>query len=313
MLALINPTPFIVSGLVAGSVYGMAAMGLVFTYKVSRVVNCAYGATAMFCAYMYWQTHIAWGWPVTTALPFAAIVVPALLALVSERFVYRHLGSASVFAKTAASIGVLLALYGVSLYYWQDDLSSGVLQAPGVFSKARLFSLGSVNVSSQQLGIVVTVLAIVIVLGLLLRFTRTGISLRAVVVNRDLAELRQIDTLWSTRVAWISSYILAGIAGIMFASLVGGDPLTLTEIVIYSLSAAAVGGLVSLPLAFAGGLFLGLIEALGLAYLPDGDFWSQLRSTAPFFVLLGALVIRSRAFSARDYSENRIAMLFDLA
>src|SRR5262249_5556385 len=154
----------------------------------------------------------AWGWPVAVALPIAAIVVPTALAVLSERFVYRHLGSASVFAKTAASIGVLLALYGVSLYFWQDDISSGKLQAPRVFSKAKLVGFWGVNVSSQQLGIVLSVLAVVLVLVVLLRFTRTGIALRAVVVNRDLAELRKINTLWSTRVAWISSYILAGLA-----------------------------------------------------------------------------------------------------
>jgi branched-subunit amino acid ABC-type transport system permease component len=58
LIAILNPTPFIVSGLVTGSVYGMSAMGIVFTYKVSRVVNFAYGAVAMFCAYCRWGRRI---------------------------------------------------------------------------------------------------------------------------------------------------------------------------------------------------------------------------------------------------------------
>ena len=313
LLGVTDPTPFIVGGIVSGSVYGMAAMGLVFTYKVSRVVNFAYGTIAMFCAYIYWQVNVDWGVTSWIAMPIAVLVTPTLLALVTERVVYRKLASASVFAKTAASIGVLLALYGISLYYWQASVLNGRLRAPTVFSRAQAARINGVNISWQQIGIVSSVLAIVLILFVLLRFTRTGISLRATVVNRDLAELRGIDTLASTRIAWIVSYILAACAGVLFASLVGGDPLTLTLIVIFSLSAAAIGGLTSLPLAFGGGVFIGVAAGLALAYQPTGVFWSQLRLSMPFFVLLGALVIRWRAFSVRDFAENRTAVLHDLA
>ena len=125
-----NPLPFVVGGLVNGSVYGLTAMGIVFTYKVSRVVNFAYGAIAMFCAYSYWQVHVSWGVPAPFAVVVSVVVIPTILAVLSERFVYRALAEASVFATTAATVGILLAVYGVVLYIWNERIVTLRLQTP---------------------------------------------------------------------------------------------------------------------------------------------------------------------------------------
>ena len=64
--------PFIVFGVFAGSVYGLAAMGVVLTYKTVGVFNFAYGAVAMFCAFTYWQLHVGWhlsAWVVAARAP----------------------------------------------------------------------------------------------------------------------------------------------------------------------------------------------------------------------------------------------------
>src|ERR1700722_12351062 len=113
MFAIINPTGFILSGLVTGAVYGLAAMGLVFTYKVARVVNFAYGVVAMFSAYCYWQFTNQWHWPVPVGILVSVVVIPTALALLSERVVYWQLRGSSVFARIAASAGILLAVYGI--------------------------------------------------------------------------------------------------------------------------------------------------------------------------------------------------------
>lgn len=307
-----NPTPYIVGGLASGAVIGMAAMGIVFTYKVSRVVNFAYGAIAMFCAYCYWQFRFEWGWTPYLSLPLTIVIIPAALALLSERFVYRRLSGTSVFARSAASIGVLLALFGLSQYFWHDDIANARIKAP-LFQNKKIFSVLGTNISQQQVGIVACVAAVVLLLFVLLRFTTTGIALRAVVVNRDLAELRGISAVKVTQVAWIISYCLAAFAGVLFSAIIGGDATTLTLIVIASLAAGALGGLVSLPLAVVGGLVLGLASELVRGYQPKGELWSQARLTIPFLVLLVALVLRARALSGRDHAEGRTALLHDLA
>ncbi|HLI74673.1 MAG TPA: hypothetical protein VKU86_12410, partial [Acidimicrobiales bacterium] len=50
----------LVIGVFSGSIYALASMGVVLTYKTVGVFNLAYGAVAMFCAYTYWQLHDAW-------------------------------------------------------------------------------------------------------------------------------------------------------------------------------------------------------------------------------------------------------------
>jgi branched-subunit amino acid ABC-type transport system permease component len=308
----VNPLPFLVGGLVTGAIYGLAGMGLVFTYQVSRVINFAYGANAMFCAFCYWQFRVSWHMSPLIAVPLAVLVIPTVLALVIERIVYRRLADASMFAKTAASMGLLLAFYGMSLYLWNGPIVLNNLTPPSIFPTA-LVRLPGVTVNGQQIGIVLCVAVIVIALILYLRLTTSGVTLRAVVVNRNLAEMRRINSVRVTRQAWVVSYILSGLAGLLLASFTNGDPSTLTLIVIDSLAAAALGGMVSLGWALGGGLLLGLGAALMVGYLPSTAVWSQAQLSLPFLVLLVALVLRARSLQATDHAESRTALLSDLA
>jgi branched-subunit amino acid ABC-type transport system permease component len=302
---------FIVAGLVSGAIYALAAMGIVFTYQVSRVVNFAYGGIGMFCAYCYWQMHVQWNWPAVISLPLAVLVLPTGLALLSERFVYRRLANASLFAKTAASIGVLLAFYGLSLYFWTNPIQLQELQPPPIFPTSTV-RLPGVTVSGNQIGIFLASLVIVALLFIYLRLTPSGVALRAVVVNRDLAELRGIDTTRTTRLAWIISYVLAAIAGCLLASFTGNDPLTLTLVVVYALAAAVLGRLMSLPWAVAGGILLGLGDSLMLGYLPQGQFISQVRLALPFAFLLVALIVFAKRLAHTTHGESRTALMADL-
>ncbi|MGF7234607.1 MAG: ABC transporter permease subunit [Frankia sp.] len=304
--------PFIVAGLVTGAIYGLAAMGLVFTYQISRVINFAYGANAMFCAYCYWQLRVDWNISPIIAVPISVLVIPIVLGVVIERAVYRRISDASMFAKTAASMGLLLAFYGISLYVWHGAIVVNKLRPPSIFPDV-LVHLPGVTVTGEQIGIVLCISLIVVALLMYLRLTTSGITLRAVVVNRRLAELRRINTVRVTRQAWVISYILSGLAGLLLASFTGGDPATLTLIVIDSLAAAALGGLVSLGWALGGGLFLGLGGSLMLGYLPSSQVWSQAQLALPFVVLLAALVLRARSLQATDHSESRTSLIADLA
>jgi branched-subunit amino acid ABC-type transport system permease component len=302
---------FAVAGLVSGAIYALAAMGIVFTYQVSRVVNFAYGGIGMFCAYSYWQMRVQWDWPAGISLPLAILVLPTILALLSERFVYRRLATASLFAKTAASIGILLAFYGLSLYFWTTPITLQTLNPPAIFPQST-FHLGNVVVNYNQLGIFLTAVVIVVLLFAYLRFTPSGVRLRAVVVNRDLAELRGIDTTQTTRLAWIVSYVLAAVAGVLLASFTGNDPLTLTLVVVYALAAAVLGRLMSLPWAIFGGILLGLGDSFLLGYLPQGQFISQVRLALPFAFLLVALIIFAKKLTKTTVGESRTALMGDL-
>jgi len=72
--------PFIISGLVTGSVYGLAGAGLVVTYKTSGVFNFAHGALATVAAYLFYTLHIVHGMPWGVAAVLCAFVLPLPLA-----------------------------------------------------------------------------------------------------------------------------------------------------------------------------------------------------------------------------------------
>lgn len=73
--------PFIISGLVTGSVYGLAGSGLVVTYKTSGVFNFAHGALATIAAYLFYTLHIEHSMPWGFAAVICAFVLPIPLAL----------------------------------------------------------------------------------------------------------------------------------------------------------------------------------------------------------------------------------------
>src|SRR4051794_7234349 len=77
--------PFIIAGLVTGAVYGLAAVGLVLTYKTSGIFNFAHGALATIGAYVFYELYVrsGWSWPLAAAV--AVLVVAPILGLLMER------------------------------------------------------------------------------------------------------------------------------------------------------------------------------------------------------------------------------------
>lgn len=304
-----NPLPFVLSGLVSGSAYGLAAVGLVFSYRISRTINFAHGAIAMFCAFSYWQFNVEWGWPAALALPVAAVAEPLAFGYLSERLVFRSLAGATIFSSTAASVALLLAIFGVSQWFWTLDF----VRVPSIFPR-RVVQLPGVVASTSQLGTVAVAAGLAAGTLLLLRATRTGLVLRAVVDRPELAGLKGIDARRAGRQAWMFSYLMAGVSGVLLAPLVGSNPLALTLLVIYALVAAALGSMRSLVMTFAGGILLGLTDAMALGYLPQGTITSRARGIVPFAVLFVALVAQSRRLSRVEQfgSVSSAAALEDL-
>jgi hypothetical protein len=99
--------PFIAIGLFAGSVYALAAMGLVLTYKTSGIFNFAYGAIAMFCGFTFWQLRD--GWHITIKLPSPLPTIgPGLPPLTEQVALLLGEAHAAVSASLAPSFGAFV-------------------------------------------------------------------------------------------------------------------------------------------------------------------------------------------------------------
>ena len=67
--------PYVILGVFGGSIYALAALGIVLTYKTSGIFNFAYGGLAMLCAYVFWQMRDRWHWSQWIAIPVLLVVI----------------------------------------------------------------------------------------------------------------------------------------------------------------------------------------------------------------------------------------------
>jgi branched-chain amino acid transport system permease protein len=277
--------PYIVIGLFSGSVYALASMGLVLTYKTSGIFNFAYGAIAMFCGFTFWELRDGWGISQWLSIPILLLVVAPLLGIIAER-VFRPVSALSAEIQIVISIGILGILQALArILYGSQDRS-----LTSIFSTAT-FSVGkSLHVSYTQLFTLILAGALGGGLYLLLHRTRFGLATQAVVDNRDLSALIGVSSETVSRVAWIISTVFAGLVGILLSSSQGLDVYTLFLVVTAAFAPAVFGKLVSLPLAFLGAMVLGVAQSILAKYGSSGTV-ADLETALPFIVLFVLLVV----------------------
>ncbi|MGO4630422.1 ATP-binding cassette domain-containing protein [Streptomyces sp. 2RAF24] len=300
---------FVLSGLVSGALYALLATGLVLSSAASGLFNFAHGATAYLCALAFYELHSGFGWPaVPTALLLVLGVAPGL-GWALDRLMFRKLARVGETAQITATIGLLVALPAAGL--WAVELLEragapvrpaenqfglpGVGPSPAV-SWQPFAGLGvdGVGVDSDQLITWVVTAAVAAGLWVLLRHTRLGLRLRAAVDNRSLAELRGVDADRLSSVAWMLSSGLAGLAGVLATPLLGLSAHDYTLFLFVSATAAVLGRFASVPLAFAGGLALGVVQNLVAGYASFAEGLTGFRTAVPFLILFAGLVVLAR-------------------
>lgn len=280
--------PFVVAGLVAGSIYGLTATGLVLTYRTSGIFNFAHGALAAGGAYLFYQVRAEWGLPWPLAM-LVAVGVGGPVAGVGLELLASRLARTSTAAKIVATVGLLTAIQGtITAIYGATPRNFAA------FLPTDVYSVGSVNVGADQTVVVAVAVALTVALTQFLKLSRTGTAMRGVVDNADLLDLAGMSPQRVRRMAWMIGTSLASLSGVLLAPTVGLDPLTLTLLVVQAFGAAAIGRFTSLPLTFAGGLAVGVGASLSSKYVNDLPALSGLPPSLPFLVLFAVLLLTRR-------------------
>ena len=278
---------YTIIGLVVGSVYAIAASGLVLTYTTSGIFNFAHGAIGMVAAFAYWELRVNRGWPAPLALLTVIGVLAPAVGAVIERLVVRRLRGASIEVTLVVTLGLLISLLYLAYYLWDPTLGRPF---PRFFDGSNVRLL-AVNVSYHQLTVVAAAGVVAVGLRLLLHRTRMGLAMRAVVDDPELLALNASEPDRITAVSWALGAALAALAGVLIAPLVTLDALTLTLLVVNAYAAAMFGRLRSLPMTFAGGLGLGLLVTYATGYLPQTDLWNRLAAGLPTLALFAVLLV----------------------
>ncbi|MFE4206941.1 branched-chain amino acid ABC transporter permease, partial [Streptomyces goshikiensis] len=292
------------SGLVSGALYALLATGLVLSYSASGLFNFAHGATAYLCALVFYEVRSGLGWPAVPAALLVVLVLAPGLGWALDRLMFRRLARVGESAQIVATIGLLVALPAAGLWAVELLAEAGApvkpaenqFGLPGLGpSPARSWQLTEgVGIDSDQLITWVATALVAVALWVLLRHTRLGLRLRAAVDNRSLTELRGISADRLSSVAWMIASGLAGLAGVLATPLLGLSAHDFTLFLFVSATAAVIGRFASVPLAFAGGLGLGVLQNLVAGYASFAERITGFRTAVPFLILFGGLLVLTR-------------------
>jgi branched-subunit amino acid ABC-type transport system permease component len=304
----------VLQGTPPGTVYALIALGFVLAYKTSGVFNLAFGAQAYVSAAMYFHAREAWGWSILPAFAVAVVLLAPLLGLVLERLVFRHLRTGSSVSKLVVAIGLTVALPSLFEVLVGFEPVAGRTPEGIVPDGATVFydPFGVYAFNRDELAAMVVALVGMAALAVLFRWSAIGLQMRAVVESPRLTELDGIRADLVSACSWALSSLFAGLAGVLIAprfnTLAAPD---FFHLVVVAIAAAAVGRLVSLPRALAGGLGLGILIALADTFVPrwaDSQRWLEpiqdnVTPAMPFVVLFGLLVLWPALRSTREQTD----------
>ncbi|MET7478299.1 ATP-binding cassette domain-containing protein [Streptomyces sp. NPDC005648] len=247
------------AGLSVGSAAALTGIGLVVTYRATGVLNFAHGAIAMVCAYVLRQCVVEWGWPLWLGATVTLVVLAPAIGVVLERFVFRPLAVlGSDPAQTlVASIGVFVLLVGGAALLWGQGARD---DAPEL-------------VSEDPWGQLAVVLVLAVGVGAVIRWTRFGRELRAVVDDRQLAVLGGIDADRVAAAGWAFGAFTAGLTGALLAPYVRLDPYGLPLLVMEVVAVAVAARMRSLPVAVLVALGIGVAQSQLTRLHPTG--WGE--------------------------------------
>jgi len=280
------------NGLSYGTIYALGAVGLTLVYGILKLVNFAHGDFLTFGAYAAFVINVTWGLPFVLGV-LVAVVITALLGLLLERLMWRPMRKtgAGLLQLLLMSLGLALILRNVIQMIAGSELKSLDVD---VFSTVDFLGL---RIGETELLVVVVGIAVLVAVGLLLRFTTLGKQMRALSDNIDLAETSGIDTTRVITYTWLLAGGLAGLAGAMIAAITSVKPELGFELLLPIFAVVVLGGIGNAFGALAAGIVLGLVIEWSTLLID-----ARWKLAIGFVILIVVLVIRPQGIFGRARS-----------
>ena len=283
----------IINGLAEGSVYALLALGLVFINRITEIATFAHGEVSALSAFIGFTVFHSLHAPFAVAI-VASIAAGAVIGLLVERFVIRPVQTSGLLATVVVTLGLFFVIHGSITAIWGPD----VRPYPSIFGEGTI-RIGGTAIAAQNLGVMATAFVIAMGLAAYLRWTRTGLALRAIPQNRFGAALIGLNLRRLTSTAWIVGSAVGAVAGVLIAPLTFLNSNMMQAPIIKAFAVAALGGLTSLVGAFVGGLVLGVIENVAVLYIP-----TYLKDTIAFLFILVVLLMQPEGMFGKQRKEK---------
>ena len=282
----------IASGLITGGIYALVALGLNLQYGLMRILNIAHGEFLMLGAYLTWMVQTQFGVNPLLMVPvsFAMLMV---LGWVIHWLCFRRLTATSpnldIFEARGLMVafGLMFLVQNLVSYVWGGDLRGYDFLTDPV-------KLGGAQFAGNKLLVFALALVFAGALIALLRMTLLGKGVRALMQSPVGAQLVGIDTKRLHPLMFGIGLGLSGVAGCLLSmaytiSPSMGEPYTVTALIVITL-----GGFGSMGGALAGGLLLGVVEAVGMHFTNP-----SLKALLSYVVFIGVLLLRPEGLFAR--------------
>jgi len=269
----------VISGLLAGALYAMVALGLGLIFGVMRVLNVAHGPILMLGAYVTF-----WLFSTVGLNPYLSLLVsmPLLfvLGVLLQRFLVRRVVDAPELSSLLLTFGISIAMVNVAQLAFTSDLraveflTGSFVLGPFAFSKSR---------------VVACAFAVAITAGafLFLQRTRLGKAIRAVSQSREVAQVCGVNVQRIHLLAFGMASALAAAGGSLVAVMVAIQPEMGGIYTFKSFLVIVLGGAGNYPGALLGGLLLGLVEQLSSLFLT-----TQVNEAVAYVLLVVVLLVR---------------------
>jgi branched-chain amino acid transport system permease protein len=250
----------VIDGVLVGSIYGLAAMGLTLIWGVMNVINLSHGAVIVLGMFALYYLSSVLGLNAYAALPIVIVVGFAAGVALYWIAVHRVIGRPHLMS-LLSTFAVNMVLIGLGTALWSTSPYNVLVSLPSVSWQGYTYT---------GTHIVAAVLAFVIagLLYVLLYRTRIGKAIRAVAANRAAAELSGIPTTQVLALSFGLGVTLAFASGMLIATLFPFTVLSGGAYQLKSFVVTVLGGLGNPGGALLGGIFLGLIEGVATPFMP---------------------------------------------
>ena len=304
-------------GISLGSIYALIALGYTMVYGILRMINFAHGEIFMggafggyFAAVALASTgalsNVVSGLIAIGIMILVAMAVSVGLAMGVERIAYRPLRNAPPLVPLISAIGASLFLQ----YTARGFFGSGIYAYPSVPFLEATAPIPLLNLRWVDVLVILTAFTMMGGLYLFVMRSRVGTAIRAVSEDKGTSALMGIDANRAIVLTFIIGAALAGAAGVLYG-------LTFRQVFfamgitlgIKAFTAAVLGGIGNVPGALLGGLFLGLIEAIGPTLFLSGfgvPSVTQLAPVVAFTMLVLVLVFRPSGILGERVTRSRV-------
>jgi len=265
----------------SGSVYALAALGIIIIYRTSNITNFSQGVVGMFNTYVVTFIFMRTGVPLWMAI-LGGVLSAIGFGLLIDLLVIRHTKKVSPVAKQIITLGLIMVVLGVTpLFFGVDPLN-----LPRLIQSGNMTIFGA-NISYNGLFNIIFGLVVMLILFFVLQKTKVGLAVRTTASNEYTARLMGVPTKTVTMGAWAVAGVLGVLAGVMIAPTTTVTLNLMDVVQINALIACVLGGFQTFYGPVLGAYIIGVSRNLLLVY-----YSSEWGGQVLYILILLLLVVR---------------------